>query len=129
MPPPGAVFFKKKKKTSGGSVCSNSSKIATLHSKISFGFCTPNYHPNEKTDRNVKIFYVFGKIHFESIRFWYCFEKLRKSIFNGFFGGGDFPGWRELGGQRRSSQPEVDFGDFRDSGGPGAGPEEIFGIF
>ena len=35
--------------------------------------------------------------------------------------------WREDWiGQPRSSQPEVDFQDFRDSGEPGAGPEEDF---
>ena len=32
----------------------------------------------------------------------------------------------ELAGQRRSSQPEADCADSGDSGGPGAGPDEIF---
>ena len=39
----------------------------------------------------------------------------------------NFENWREDWiGQPRSSQPEVDFQDFRDSGEPGAGPEEDF---
>ena len=38
--------------------------------------------------------------------------------------------WREDWiGQPRSSQPEVDFQEFRDSGEPGAGPEEDFKRF
>ena len=48
-----------------------------------------NSHLDAESDRNVKIFGVFGKIHFESVRLWYRFEKNRKSILNGFSGGSD----------------------------------------
>ena len=36
-----------------------------------------------------------------------------------------FENWWESAGQRRSSQPEGDFRDLSDSGGPGAGPDGI----
>ena len=52
--------------------------------------CTQTSHSDEESYRNVKIFDVCRKIHFESVRLWYRFEKSRKSIFIGFSGGKRF---------------------------------------
>ena len=55
------------------------------------------------------------------------FPEMQKIDFRRIFGRRRF--WkiaRICIGQPRSSQPEVDFQDFRDSGEPGAGPEEDF---
>ena len=75
-------------------------------------------------------FCVFAKIDFEIVRLRDRSEKSRKSFLMDFQEAANFENsenWREDWiGQPRSSQPEVDFQDFRDSGEPGAGPEEDF---
>ena len=62
-------------------------------------------HSDEESDRNVKIFDVLAAIHFEINQLRHRFQKIRKSTFDGFFGGGHLRGFGRGWGQPVESEP------------------------
>ncbi len=77
----------------------------------------------------MKIFYVRGKIHFESVGYDIVSKNAENIFLTDFLEAAIFEDRWELAGQRRSSQPEADCTDSGDSGGPGAGSGGIFEDF
>ena len=90
-----------------------------------------NSHLDAESDRSVGIFFVYlQRSTSKSFGYGIVPRNSENHFLTDFEEAANFENsenWRgDWIGQPRSSQPEVDFQDFRDSGEPGAGPEEDF---